>query len=475
MDKKEIDTILSMKNAAIIAPAGHGKTEMIVDIVSNATGKQLLLTHTNAGVEALKKRLNKKHVSSQKYVIQTIAGFCIKWCNAFYSTAKFNKLLDPYSESKKTRNQYYQSLYPGAQNIFSQNWALDILGHTYSHVIVDEYQDCTEEQHKIFLKINQKLQVIVFGDPLQGIFDFAGPMVDWSNLTFKTVDVATRPWRWENTNKALGVYLERVRTSLQPILQGKPSSITISNFPFVKIISPDTDDYRKVCYGALRKYSSVVFLAEFENKQIGFSQRILGYQNDETQECLTLYKFAKFMDELSGNKLALKIFEFIAICATKVSTEFSTYISKLNNNNQDFSHIKKHVDIQPLLLALCCEKNHANIINVLKWFESNRGLFRFYRIELFNEMLRSLILAKEEKRTVAEAACIIRNNPKYQHRYSNFKHLSSRTLLSKGLEFECVIIDLGEKPDAKNFYVAMTRATKMIYIISHTNRFAFDK
>ena len=56
MTKEELDLLLSKRNGAIIAPAGHGKTEMITDIVLASNGKQLLLTHTNAGVDALKKR-----------------------------------------------------------------------------------------------------------------------------------------------------------------------------------------------------------------------------------------------------------------------------------------------------------------------------------------------------------------------------------------------------------------------------------
>ena len=54
---------LEQKNtAALIAPAGHGKTELVVDMVETFTGKQLILTHTNAGVDALEKRLAKRKI-----------------------------------------------------------------------------------------------------------------------------------------------------------------------------------------------------------------------------------------------------------------------------------------------------------------------------------------------------------------------------------------------------------------------------
>lgn len=50
MKAEEIALIQSKHNAAIIAPAGHGKTEMITDLVDNLPGKKLVLTHTNAGI-----------------------------------------------------------------------------------------------------------------------------------------------------------------------------------------------------------------------------------------------------------------------------------------------------------------------------------------------------------------------------------------------------------------------------------------
>ena len=73
-----------------------------------------------------------------------------------------------------------------------------------------------------------------------------------------------------------------------------------------------------------------------------------------------------------------------------------------------------------------------------------------------------------------DASNKLRKDVSLQKRYSNFKYLSSRTLLSKGLEFDCVIIDMTTPLSAKDFYVAMTRAMKKIYIISKSSKFTFD-
>jgi hypothetical protein len=47
-------------NGSVVAPAGYGKTETLADLVADTAGRCLLLTHTLAGVDALKKRLKGK-------------------------------------------------------------------------------------------------------------------------------------------------------------------------------------------------------------------------------------------------------------------------------------------------------------------------------------------------------------------------------------------------------------------------------
>lgn len=67
----------------IIAPAGYGKTEEIANAVMCCEGKQLILTHTRAGVSALQTRMKKKNIANDKFEIDTIASFCLKWCKAY--------------------------------------------------------------------------------------------------------------------------------------------------------------------------------------------------------------------------------------------------------------------------------------------------------------------------------------------------------------------------------------------------------
>lgn len=115
---------------------------------------------------------------------------------------------------------------------------------------------------------------------------------------------------------------------------------------------------------------------------------------------------------------------------------------------------------------------HNDMLAVLDWIKNELG-FHIYRRELFTEMQRAIRRARDLNIPITQAAQEIRMIPGNQSKYAGFKKLASRTLLSKGLEFECVIIDLskvGQKAyyrySSTEMYVAMTRAMKAIYFIS---------
>src|SRR3546814_5879063 len=73
-------------NGAIVAPAGHGKTELIA--TAAALGRRaLILTHTHAGVHAIRSRLKRLRVSHASVSVDTIAGWCMRYAHAFPGVA----------------------------------------------------------------------------------------------------------------------------------------------------------------------------------------------------------------------------------------------------------------------------------------------------------------------------------------------------------------------------------------------------
>ena len=471
MTEAELDKIMQMSSVAIIAPAGHGKTEMIADIVERSTGKLLLLTHTNAGVDAIDKRLKKRKIPATKYTVTTIAAFCIKWCVSYDNTACFNKTLSPLNRGEA--KAYYAQLYRGAKKIFETAWAGSVLKATYAGVVVDEYQDCIQAQHEIMLAMNRHLPIRVLGDPMQGIFSFAGSLVDWNKLEFPKVNVATLPWRWSNCNPELGRYLMTVRESLLPALTKKCCKIQIDpENKNVEVVSP-TNFTGYSHLKELSQFSSVVYIVQWPKQQLDFCARMPGiFQYDEKQDCDELFNHAKLFDSKNKSELALAVIKFAAECSTGIGKELKSYIDKLKINSFDFSRIKKNTDFRDIIEETAPDLTKETALKMLMWFSSNPA-FKQYRTELLSEMIRSIKYAIDHDMSIFDAANHIRKDLGLQKRYTGFKFLSSRTLLSKGLEFDCVIIDMTTPLSAKDFYVAMTRAMKKIYIISDSNTFIF--
>ncbi|MCD8208371.1 MAG: UvrD-helicase domain-containing protein [Bacteroidales bacterium] len=527
MTEEEAKKILQMNNASIMAPAGYGKTEMISDLAKWSEGRPLLiLTHTNAGVEALKKRMRDKGINSGRYKIHTIAAYCIRLCMAYKNTAEIDVSLSPFLERQtitgqitdrltRKRNKaeraqiraYYNQMYTGAKKIFETAWAHEMLKCSYSAVVVDEYQDCTKRQQDVFVKMNEILHVYVFGDPLQGIFSFDegddedDKIVEWKDIPFAEVDSEKeiqniKPYRWENTNRPLGKYLTSLGRQLRSVLEGRKCTISFDDPECRELISDGSieiidpmvfnDRARNIIRGIRTGQSSVAFITQFEGKQLKFCRSMGGLlQYDETRECDMLMRYAAYFDSRLDNRtdLALSAIVFAWECFSNVGDELKTYMQNLEKGNAEFgSAIKKHRDFGDLLQSMIRGDPYDLITAIIKWVSDNKErkkeggkLFSCNRRELFEDMVRSINYAKTNGKPIHESAEIIRSNPEFRRSYSSKPRcMSSRTLLSKGLQFDYVIVDMYTNPlDAKNFYVAMTRAMRKVYIVTCEREFTF--
>jgi superfamily II DNA or RNA helicase len=79
MLEQEID-LLAVERGTITAPAGCGKTQLVANALAGHAGPKpiLVLTHTNAGVGALRARLDKAGVPHARYASQRwMASPCV--------------------------------------------------------------------------------------------------------------------------------------------------------------------------------------------------------------------------------------------------------------------------------------------------------------------------------------------------------------------------------------------------------------
>ncbi|MQB04927.1 hypothetical protein DXT91_12515 [Agrobacterium tumefaciens] len=167
----------------------------------------LLLTHTLAGVDALRLRLKSKGIKPERYHLDTIAAWALRYASSFPKPSGLPPIITP-------RGNQWPAVYQAAHQLLASGSVDVVIRASYSMVLVDEYQDCTISQHKTAKALSRTVPVIVFGDPLQGIFDFgAEPIVNWTNNvlpTFPQIDELKTPWRWtKKGNDALAEWLNK--------------------------------------------------------------------------------------------------------------------------------------------------------------------------------------------------------------------------------------------------------------------------
>jgi|SRR5690625_4827661 len=206
-------TLANYKGAGyVIAPAGYGKTHLIATATARSTGRQLILTHTHAGVNSLQHKMRMLGVSNRLYHIDTIASWILRLALSYSKTTGWDK-------ERPTNNTSWNALYKSGSALLDEEFIHRVIRASYDGLYVDEYQDCSVTQHEIILKLARILPCRVLGDPLQGIFNFAGqPSVDWSRDvegSFTHLSTLGVPYRWKLTGaEELGMWLQNARNRL---------------------------------------------------------------------------------------------------------------------------------------------------------------------------------------------------------------------------------------------------------------------
>lgn len=159
---------------SVVAAAGCGKTQLIARAVAMEDGRSLVLTHTHAGVKALRDRLKRLRIDRDRARVETIAGWCLRYARAYPGGAG--------SACPEPTGAEWNDIYRGALQLLKGVRAVRrVIEASYSGVFVDEYQDCTEVQHQLVSAVADIIPCRVLGDPLQGIFGFAGGNLSWAS------------------------------------------------------------------------------------------------------------------------------------------------------------------------------------------------------------------------------------------------------------------------------------------------------
>jgi DNA helicase-2/ATP-dependent DNA helicase PcrA len=460
-----IQQLAAAKRAFLVAAAGCGKTQAIACAVAESVGeRQLILTHTHAGVHSLRKRLQSLGVPRKQYEVETIAGWSLRLALAYPVRSGFG------NPKPQTSTEWTQ-LYVGATQLLSLPFMQDVIQATYAGVYVDEYQDCTQTQHRLILALAQLLPCRVLGDPLQGIFGFGNDtIIDWDADVRSEFDALPStldtPWRWQAHNQRLGEWLSEVRTLIEA---GQP--IDLDQAPICWLRSTENNQ-RRICFDKIRAAGTVIAIHPENHHAHGChklaSQLRGNYHSIEEMEAKALMKWARQIELAHTNERAVATIDFASECMTQVSTQLRGIKDKFSasgTSTPDFSRIRKHEAIAAALVSASHSDDLADVVNALRLIREIGDAY-LYRADLWYEMLRSIkaYLAGGFS-SLPDAAWHVRTQARFSGR-RDFQRIVSRTLLVKGLEFDHAIVLDADNMDTKNLYVALTRGSKSLTVLS---------
>lgn len=460
---------LAQRKTALIAPAGYGKTFTIVECLKNTEGLQLILTHTHAGVAALKERIKKNNIASTKYQIETITSFSQKYVLAYYTG---NDIPD-----QRDGKNYYPFIIKKAAELVNITPISKIIKLSYSGLFVDEYQDCTEAQHHLVQTLSCLLKTRVLGDPLQGIFEFNGEklvdMLDAEKMGdfLSNKNELEEPWRWKNDgNSDLGENIKDIRALL-----GQQKEINLLNYPAISIIKvteanlyEQESQYRQLIYGLLRRNDNLLIIHPVSSSifpRLALMKFFPGqFHLLESIDDQIFYEASLLLDNATAENIE-KVTGDVARMLFK-KTGVNEWFSENGLKNKRDANAKKIIEmLQRQFDSFKVSKKFYFIEAVLNMLEHKLGI-RCYRKEFFYSICYALREASTENITVSDAMINSRNRIRRIGRKISGKCLGT-TLLTKGLEFENVVILNAHKFDCpKHFYVAISRASKKLIIFT---------
>ncbi|MCY1640667.1 UvrD-helicase domain-containing protein [Methylorubrum sp. SL192] len=468
MSNPEID-LLNISRGTITAPAGCGKTHLIAQALKrhDASKPVLVLTHTNAGVAALKARLDKADVPARKYRLATLDGWAMRIAHLFPKRGGCSAE----TLALKTPGRDYPAIRASAIEIVGGNHIADILAATYSRLIVDEYQDCGVHQHKIIVAVASALPVCALGDPLQAIFGFnAGDLPHWDRVICNDLPVCgelATPWRWRNVGaEDFGQWLLGIRSELK---SGRPIDLRTSpaNVKWVHLTGQDDHAVRLKTIGEMRsnKDYKVLVIADSRNKngQQRFASQIPGASTVEAVDLKDLTDFAAAFSP-TENRAFRSLMEF----AKKVMTEINIddTISRLRSIHNKTNRTPPS-EVETACFAMINLKTYQSCADLLVALNRQSGT-RVYRPAVFRACLRALnICASDSNVTFSNAAIQMREANRLVGRPLPSVAVGS-TLLLKGLEADGAVILEMDKMDTNNLYVAMTRGAKNLAVCSES-------
>lgn len=445
----------------VIGPAGCGKTYLIAEAVGHSAGRQLVLTHTHAGVAALSAKLAALGVPASKYRVTTIDSLCLCYSNAFPRLAQW---VCAYPNN----DEEWKILRFAASRVFGCRAPLRVLKTSFDGIFVDEYQDCCGSQHALISTLAQELPCRIVGDPLQAIYRklHADDIVPWREVqaVFPIVGALHEPHRWQKTNPALGTWLMDVRSQLE---RGLPVDLGNAPGTLKWIRGVDPKSQMGACYKAFAQ-EGVVAICDWPHRCVAFAEDTRNHFTVlESVECPDLLIAAEKIEDSIGMDRVAHVVGFAKKCMTGMASVTAIF-DRLRQGKTYRPRSPDKALVWAAMRAVVGSKDVKAVLALMSAVEAITDKHFYRRRELWREMRRSLNgHDADSDSTLRDTAWKTRDHARKNGRRIPSKRTVATPLLIKGLEFNhALLMDAAQMKTSEELYVALTRGSSSLTVFS---------
>ncbi|MFN8020846.1 MAG: UvrD-helicase domain-containing protein [Acidimicrobiales bacterium] len=458
---EEAEMLLGAAPCNVVLPAGAGKTELLahaVGMLSTAQKRTLFLTHTNAGLDAFRRRLRRLSLPSSGVHISTISAFCESWCRNYPMLAG----VEPGGPEPS-----FAEFHAGATAVLGAPSIQAVLAATWDTVLVDEYQDCQPDQHTALMQLANAVPMIVVGDPLQAVFNFPGdPTVAWQAVDeqLARLELIPLPRRWEDTNPALGDQLLALR---ERMLANLP--IDLLSYPHIDWIEAQPHNRGPNCKRIADLDGTSVVITKHRAQCVYLAKRADGKL--EALEDLASTDLFECIARIDAATPAQRVAEVGALanrCLARLPTGFQARLQAVVQGATPT--FQPGATLGPFTAAALAART-AGTPESLRAVSQAISAFPdvvVARRELWTDLDLILALAAESAdETLAHAANRIRELRRHGRQRPTDRVIGT-PLLVKGLEYQHALVVDAEHLTREELYVSLTRGMRTVSVLSES-------
>lgn len=467
--RKQAEGLLAAAPCSVEMPAGTGKTHLLAAsaaIAAERSQRSLILTHTNAGVDAIRRRLRTFGVQSGLVRVDTITSWAFALVRSYSEIAQLSV---PELPDWSLSGDYVF----GATRVICSGAIREVHEVSFGLVFIDEYQDCTLEQHQFVLALAAAVpKTIVLGDQLQAIFGFAGSLASWADHVlpqFPAHAMSAQPYRWKGHNDGLGTWLLNLRPQLVDRASFDVAAHNTPGLRFVTRSGPTT--LSTVAYSFRNANESVVLLDKWPRDIANHASRLSGsYLVMEDMGGNFMRQQLQSLPSEGDYRLAAWLARFSKECIVGLAGLDQPVLGRLDAG-KGITHYSRNglAEVLVALDSLRTDPTYERLSETAATIRQVKGL-RLYRWEAWHDTCEAIARTVENGDSVTDNLVRVRDRLRRTGRKSTTR-IASRTVLVKGLEYDHVIIaDLAKFTDPRNLYVALSRARKSITIVGQSSK-----